>query len=1346
MPADVVARLREKIADGDYADNPKLLAEVNRRIAKYEQQVSAQRLSGNAPSGLAALESNQYFQQEQAQNPKTGALEDTGEPLIPGRDALDRRAFSAAKAQAVSSSAPATEPGAHAPPQGTAEHFMDAPFQTDEEIESGVLEKAPWEQQEEDNRRLALSDAGLQARGEIPTKSQSTNPALLRPPEFKPEGSLTNAALPGLAPGFIGAYYRDQTMWHEPSPEEFREVVRPLTKTMPQDWLDERVTETEAYKRYADARWAEAYDKAKAEGRPIVRISMQGPWAQRVAGVNDALASFTGGADEGLGAGLTLEATGHGLEALGEEGAIDALRAQRGRVPAARMAGALTGAVAPYGVGGLTARAGLKAAAATGLEGSIGREAVRGLIGGAVGGAGQAGAEEAVRMGSDVARGLPVNASDLGDAAAHVGMASLAGGAGGSILGGLAGGAGRFAGHMRNASPMRRDIRDLEAGGGKVTLTGGIEEAPEALALRARANAAPLVPEPRELVAMESEPKLVEAFGRRRINEMREAPDTAEAVRRAEATGAELRPSGDIVEPAAATALRGKARELGVAPGEVVADELVQPLARAHLQERDAVLKPLAEQRAAYHQEMRSTYVPATEYARAVYDNLQKRLLKARPGLPGGKVGTPLPEADVGRLKAAWDRVFIPRQVPRDDVEAAIAKGWLPVTSGIGRAVGMPKAPGFLRFVEPVRMNPSELEETLGMLARRAGHKTGSKPTDPVDLELDLAARKVRDRFPTSENAPDSLRYRMPDGTEVKGYSALNAQYAEASRNFGDRAELAGLPREYGIAPQPTQRPPLEGKDWSRADPDQLLAAAQRGDISAEQWDELTRGMYETRYTPYMKRLREKDTAAWKDWQVSPFQRFEGDDAYMELIRRNSGRSATDQGIGTIRRITGDAVQALDPGEVRMLKDVSRDLLESEGTALSPREVALMERLAIDNPTDVAGGSLYSYTNMPEDQLNKLLAKGSVELRNPMTSSFDEHIARASRRTPVDMVPGEQVLLRINHADRAYSLANENISSGTTQMVLPPGTKLRLLNETVEGDTRILDVRAETAGVSRQGTKRAGKQPEAKLTVPERLKFRERVEGYPGKGLESNELRGLAGRAGRGADLDTLEGIGAVDKLQGKIVTPANRAELKEGFIKYRRAADRTEKDSAFRELVADAGLTQELDNLASVNAADSLRQGSKVNLGFGITPSGAYPRAGGSVGNRAKLALYGLSNQMKKPFVNQSGELQVSDRLRALLHAIRLDPRAGQMARQGILPRPSDYSAFGMAGGGLAARAAAGAVPQGMGETAAQLSEQQVQAILESDEDTSEPVTPEEMLQLEQVLADWRRSKEQRP
>lgn len=364
-------------------------------------------------------------------------------------------------------------------------------------------------------------------------KTASKRKDLAAPPEFIPPTQATAAPL-----GFFDIINRTRARlpenfpggtaqhFHEPGIDQFRAATAPLLGPKVLQ-LDES---SEEYKTYADKLWKEEYAKAVAEGRPVVRESYKaniqpedkavhayelglGGLGAAAVGADKALAGVPSGMISHLGTGPTVDDFGNVI-AEADPAAKSTFKEDRanqqaltGAFPLSSELGFGIGAMSPISPGGIASSAAggaarriapavTEAMAASGV-GRVATGAAHGAIGGA-----------AAQGAGDLTSG---NTEGMGGRMADAAALGFPLGAGGAILGELAGAEGT---RLRRESPLGSVPKEY----GDTSTLSGFKAGPRTEGLRDEARAANIgesnAPDVRSMLADRLEKPMV-SEGRR---------------------------------------------------------------------------------------------------------------------------------------------------------------------------------------------------------------------------------------------------------------------------------------------------------------------------------------------------------------------------------------------------------------------------------------------------------------------------------------------------------------------------------------------------------------------------------------------------------------------------------------------------------------------------------------------------------------------------------------------------------------------------------------------------------------------------------------------------------------
>lgn len=285
------------------------------------------------------------------------------------------------------------------------------------------------------------------------------------PPALDPMGAFAQkvdqarGALPAFAGGKVEHFL-------EPPVSQFRREMRPILG----DVVDGMGVGSDAYREYADQLWKGIYDKARAEGRAVIRTAYKDDrngnaplWAKAAEQGLGAL----GGVDTVL-AGIPSDTVDvlRGRPFMGDQ--RESMKAHSGNAPIADIVGQIGGSMLPFAPGNLATRG---AGKLLGEAGSLGGAVARGAAGGAAGGA-------ATSAATDIADNRPVS----GDAAAISALLGLP-------FGAAAGAAGYG---MRAHGQNLRETTGLgqveRSGMGQTDVLHGVKASPKAEAIRREAT------------------------------------------------------------------------------------------------------------------------------------------------------------------------------------------------------------------------------------------------------------------------------------------------------------------------------------------------------------------------------------------------------------------------------------------------------------------------------------------------------------------------------------------------------------------------------------------------------------------------------------------------------------------------------------------------------------------------------------------------------------------------------------------------------------------------------------------------------------------------------------------
>lgn len=584
--------------------------------------------------------------------------------------------------------------------------------------------------------------ADIQARKEhdaarnekLASASQVTD--LYQPPEFIPPGLSALDALPSTFGGKVDHYV-------EPGLSQFQRDMAGVYPNI--HTLDEGSLQ---YKQYADAQWKAIYERAQAEGRPVVRMEYaKSPlWTKSfgdrafmtgMQGIGMA-ASAAHGADDAAFAGM-----GGRLTDTHENGQL--LEAAN---PGSALTGRILGGVNPRSIGNVAAR-GVAGGLARALPGAV--PLTESTLGSALASGGKgavaAGTDSLANDAADYAlddRGNVKPEGDRGDfdwrgAEKRAAQASLFGGAlgaGADLTGQLAGLPGKA---LRREQPF---IEDAERIGGRTEASlRGFKPGKDYEALAKRARAAGT--EPPELVAGELAPKLVGEG--REITE-----DTKAAIERD--VQAYYKQTEGVRRPATA---------------------LTDSLMQQHTLRTDGAGNDLRQNGG-----IRDLLGMVSD-VEAVDGDPTTAFKAAQADVPGARMLDAAAAAKAGV-----------------DVSGAMRR--FAQKNGIsGQAAQILSPDDFHYVVTPRPYTPEEFDQVVEHINDVA--KAGGKP-DPTYTPFLKSSRQVRDTFPEMGPA-DGKAYPLEDGTVLTGWSALKQEHADLTQDTRDTLASAGMQREPGTRP-----------------------------------------------------------------------------------------------------------------------------------------------------------------------------------------------------------------------------------------------------------------------------------------------------------------------------------------------------------------------------------------------------------------------------------------------------------------------------------------------------------------------------------------------------------------
>lgn len=432
-------------------------------IAK-ERAIAALRVAKQDPSKFSTDELEMLMQAAEQPDPKPSNYGEGGSILgvgETGMDVLDKRI---------------TSPEQHA----QVEKARNLSPTVAKQLQVGLGGAAPTIPDETAEEKLKREGEEYSRTHDPSLPTASKHKELFAPPENIPEdfGPPAPPALDPMSafaqkvesarsslPAFFGGKVEH---YLEPSVAQFRRETRPVLG----DEVDKMGVGSDAYREYADKLWQDIYNKARADGRAVVRSAYKDnrngklPFVEKVA---EQGLGVLGGIDTVLG-GVPSDTVDvlRGRPFMGDE--RKSLNAHRGNAPIGDIAGQAGGSMLPVAPGNMVARG---MGALFGEAASAGGAALRGGLGGA-------GAGAATSAASDVADSRDVS----GQAA---GISALLG----FPLGALGGASGYGMGvHGKNLRETTGFGQVESAGMGKTDVIRGIKPTAKAEGIRKEATAA----------------------------------------------------------------------------------------------------------------------------------------------------------------------------------------------------------------------------------------------------------------------------------------------------------------------------------------------------------------------------------------------------------------------------------------------------------------------------------------------------------------------------------------------------------------------------------------------------------------------------------------------------------------------------------------------------------------------------------------------------------------------------------------------------------------------------------------------------------------------------------------
>lgn len=622
-------------------------------------------------------------------------------------------------------------------------------------------------------------------------------------PEYQPENMYE------LEPSFAGinrfsadVLGTNVERYYEPSIDEFH---RGAPKLFPTKDVSKLGKESEEYRLWADLRWADKYEDAKAKGYPVERVEMKiaqqtaerniigGLWSQAKRDIVDPLKAAGSAAVNvgtlGLGSEILAQS-----EALGSSPALggrqdisgaearQAMDAQMREHPVASIAGGLGGAMigAPRAVAGALA----PGAAAGSVIGRTGQAA---LLGGTTG-ALEAGAEGTVRNLATAARGEGTTV-DVGERMALGGTLGTIFGGGLNVLGEAGMG---IASRMRRQDPTGATQAAQQADEALISGMGGIGSLP----LAPRAAGPGVLPQKSDANVA----KMV-----RILEEYTEKPATS------------VFGKGGVRRIEEFEALRGEMRLPKRQHGDLpayVAREFADDWGHVPTRHMESVRDAVGLRKKAYFDspqgQARHSSAPAFE---EIIGFIRKRA-------PGGKP-LPLARMDVwekavgsisdgisvaakgdpiapGSFRLSWDEAMEILPKSESDRLARSLFGMDPKDVPLVTQRELTKSASI--DIKPRDLDASQLDETLTLtsLASKAAAKTEGGVDEGYKV-LDSAFRKVRDQFEPNKYTTNDVIVIPGRGGEIelRGWSAENHRLNERLAKAEDLTRATGIDPDF---------------------------------------------------------------------------------------------------------------------------------------------------------------------------------------------------------------------------------------------------------------------------------------------------------------------------------------------------------------------------------------------------------------------------------------------------------------------------------------------------------------------------------------------------------------------
>ncbi len=235
---------------------------------------------------------------------------------------------------------------------------------------------------------------------------------------------------------------------------------------------------------------------------------------------------------------------------------------------------------------------------------------------------------------------------------------------------------------------------------------------------------------------------------------------------------------------------------------------------------------------------------------------------------------------------------------------------------------------------------------------------------------------------------------------------------------------------------------------------------------------------------------------------------------------------------------TDEVASKLSPEEVDAIHSYTSRHGDKVGTEAWK---SAYDKLQIDNPTDA--GPLYHGTRMTEQQLNRVLEKGSLDIKNPTSLSYNKDLSDAFSEGRTNR--GDKVIFQVNKLSSGASFNSNKLGigkSGLEREINVTDKSLKVIGTGEQDGVKI--VYLEDAGVPRQVTPSGASAKGRKVVLIPRARNSRQIENI--QQAIAEDLKGIAKNS------DWLKSIDKAfretrDKFKPNKFTPAGEEVLDNG-------------------------------------------------------------------------------------------------------------------------------------------------------------------------------------------------------